>query len=264
MQDPAVRSPLAFDCVGPEDAPVLLLSAGLGGLAAYWTPQLDVLTADHRVVLLDHRGTGRNRGPLPDRLTIADMAQDALAVLDQLGVRRCRFMGHAIGGLIGLTMALMRPALIERMVLVNAWARTSQHTARCFQARTDLLDHVGVEAFLRAQPIFLFPANWLVAHAGRIAAEEAAALAHFAGAANTRSRIGAALGFDIEASLGGIATPTLVVAARDDVLVPSDCSVQLAAGLPQGRLAMQAYGGHACNVTEADEFNGLCLPFLLG
>lgn len=264
MQEPDIESTLAFDCIGPEQAPVLLLSAGLGGLAAYWTPQLEMLAATHRVVLLDHRGTGRNRGPLPERLTIADMAADALAVLDQIGVTRCRFIGHAVGGLIGLTMALMRPTLIERLVLVNAWARTSPHTARCFQARTELLDHVGVEAFLRAQPIFLFPANWLATHADRIAAEQAAALAHFAGKANTRRRIGAALGFDIEASLGQIGAPTLVVAARDDILVPSDCSVRLAAGLPQGRLALQAYGGHACTITEAAEFNALVLPFLQG
>ncbi len=257
-------TPLAYDCIGPEDGPVMLLSAGLGGLAAYWTPQIERLAADHRVVLLDHRGTGRNRGPVADGLTIADMAADALGVLDQLGVTRCRFMGHAVGGLIGLTMALLRPAMIERLVLVNAWARTDPHTARCFRSRTDLLQHVGVEAFVRAQPIFLFPANWLAAHADRMAAEEAAALAHFAGEATTLRRIGAALSFDIEALLRQIATPTLVVAARDDILVPSDCSVRLAAELPQGRLAMQAYGGHACNITEAAEFNALALPFLLG
>ncbi len=259
-----MQGKLAFDCIGPEGAPVLLLSAGLGGLASYWTPQLEAYAADHRVVLLDHRGTGRNRGELPDGLTIADMAADALGVLDGLGVARCRFVGHAIGGLIGLSMALARPGLIERMVLVNAWARTSPHTARCFRARTDLLDHAGVEAFLRAQPIFLFPANWLAAHADRMAAEETAALAHFAGVATTRRRIGAALSFDIEGSLGQIATPSLAVAARDDVLVPSDCSVRLAAGLPHGQVVVQAHGGHACNVTEAASFNALTLPFLLG
>ena len=102
-------SDLAFECIGPADGPVLLLSAGLGGLAAYWTPQLDAYAADHRVILLDHRGTGRNRFPVPDGLTIADMAADALGVLDQLGVARCRFVGHAIGGLIGMTMAMQRP-----------------------------------------------------------------------------------------------------------------------------------------------------------
>lgn len=255
---------LAFDCIGPEGAPVLLLSAGLGGLASYWTPQLDAYAADHRVVLLDHRGTGRNRDTLPDGLTIADMADDALGVLDQLGVSRCRFVGHAIGGLIGFVMALKRPGLIERLVAVNAWAKTNPHTARCFRVRTDLLEHVGVEAFVRAQPIFLFPADWLAAHADRVAADAAAALAHFQGDATVLRRIGAALAFDIEASLDRIDAPTLVVAARDDVLVPSACSVRLADGLPQSRLAMQAYGGHACNITEAAEFNALSVPFLLG
>jgi aminoacrylate hydrolase len=255
---------LAYECIGPEGAPVLLLSAGLGGLAAYWTPQLDAYAADHRVILLDHRGTGRNRDDLPDGLTIADMADDALSVLDELGVTRCRFVGHAIGALIGFTMELARPGLIERMVAVNAWARTNPHTVRCFRVRLDLLDHVGVEAFVRAQPIFLLPANWMAAHPDRVAADEAAAIAHFAGADTVKRRIGAALPFDIEASLSQITMPVLVVAARDDVLVPSDCSVALADGLPGGVLAMQAYGGHACNVTEVAAFNALTVPFLRG
>jgi aminoacrylate hydrolase len=255
---------LAFDCIGPEDAPVLLLSAGLGGLASYWTPQLDAYAADHRVVLLDHRGTGRNRDTLREGLTIADMADDALCVLDQLGVSRCRFVGHAIGGLIGFTMALKRPGLITRLVAVNAWARTNPHTVRCFRARTDLLQHAGVEAFVRAQPIFLFPADWLAAHPDRVAADEAAALAHFPGDATVLRRIGAALTFDIEGALDRISVPTLVVAARDDVLVPSTCSVRLAEGLPHGRLAMLDYGGHACNVTEVAAFNALTVPFLVG
>ncbi len=233
---------LAFDCIGLEDAPVLLLSAGLGGLASYWTPQLDAYAAEHRVVLLDHRGTGRNRDTLPDALTIADMADDALSVLDRLGVSRCRFVGHAIGGLIGFAMAMKRPGLVERIVAINAWISTNAHTARCFRVRADLLRHAGVEAFVRAQPIFLFPADWLAAHVDRVAAEEAAALAHFPGEATVLRRIAAALDFDMERWVRMIDVPTLVVAARDDVLVPSACSVRLAAELPRSRLALLAYG----------------------
>lgn len=75
-------------------------------------------------------------------------------------------------------------------------------------------------------------------------------------------RIGAALTFDMEAWVSEIDVPTLVVAARDDVLVPSACSVRLAAKLPQGRLALLAYGRHACNITQATEFNALTVAFL--
>ena len=255
---------LNYECIGPEDAPVLFLSPGLGGLAAYWKPQLEAYAADHRVVLMDQRGTGRNREELPDGLTMADMADDALDVLDAMGVTSCRFVGHAIGGSIGMTMALKRPGLIERMVVVNSWIRTNPHTIRCFQVRLDLLDHVGVEAFVRAQPIFLLPSNWMAANPERLAHEHAAGVAHFQGAANFHRRVGAAKAFDISDHVGTIQTPVLVVAAHDDVLVPSDCSVALAAALPNARLAMQPYGGHSCNVVEPDAFTALTVPFLLG
>lgn len=245
-------------------AATVLLSSGLGGSGAFWLPQLPALAEHFRVVTYDHRGTGRTGGEVPQGCTIADMADDALQVLDQLGIARCHFIGHAIGGLIGLEIALRRPERLDRLIAINSWSKGDPHTARCFAVRRELLLRSGPDAFVQAQPIFLYPANWLAQNVERIGREEAAALAHFPGATTVLRRIDAALAFDLDDRLGEIHTPTLVLATRDDVLVPYSRSQRLAAGLPRARLELLPFGGHSVTVVEPDTFNQLAVGFLTG
>ena len=146
--------------------------------------------------------------------------------------------------------------------MVNGWARLDTHTARCFAVRRRLLDAGGPAAYVQAQPIFLFPAAWLSANADRVASEEAHGLAHFQGRNTLLTRIAALEAFDVTARLPEIRTPTLIVAARDDVLVPYTCSEALAAAIPGARLECMPGGGHACNITEHSAFDRLLLSFL--
>ncbi|WP_110641695.1 pyrimidine utilization protein D [Salinicola sp. CPA57] len=248
-------------CTEP-DAPTILLSAGLGGAGRFWEPQLAALETTHRVVIYDHLGTGKSPAELPSGYAIDDMAQEALALLDRLNIERVDFMGHALGGLVGLQMALLAPARLGRLIVINAWSRVDVQSERCFRVRLALLQDSGAEAYLHAQPLFLYPADWLSANHERLLAEEAHALAHFPGAHNVLARIGALSAFDIDARLGEIATPTLVIASRDDLLVPYPRSERLAEGLSDARLAVFDYGGHGLTVTVPDSFNASVARFL--
>jgi aminoacrylate hydrolase len=142
-------------------ATTVLLSSGLGGAAHYWAPQIPALAQHFRVIAYDQTGTGRSPGTLPADYAIADMATEVADLLDELGVTKTHFIGHALGGLVGLQLAVDRPALLDRLVLVNAWAKTHRHTLRCFAARKALLQNTGAAAYVQAQPLFLYPAAWL-------------------------------------------------------------------------------------------------------
>jgi len=254
---------LHYEAHGPADGDAVLLSSGLGGAAAFWQPQLRaLLDAGHRVITYDHRGTGRSSTALHPAHTIADMARDVQEILDATSTPRCHLVGHALGGLIGLQLALDAPSRVASLALVNAWSRIDAHTLRCFEARIALLDACGARAYVEAQPIFLYPAAWCAAHAQRVADEVEHALAHFPGAANMHARIGALRGFDVDARLAEIAVPVLVSAAMDDVLVPWTRSRRLAQGLPNAKLELLPHGGHAHSVTEAAAFNPSLLAFL--
>lgn len=245
------------------DAETILLSSGLGGSGSYWASQVDALSPFFRVVTYDHRGTGRTGGEVPDNGGISAMADDVLEIADALKLKRFHFMGHALGGLIGLDIALREPSLIDRLILINAWSKADAHSGRCFDVRIELLEKSGVEAFVKAQPLFLYPAVWMSENAGRMAADEAHGVAHFQGRDNVLKRIAALRAFDVDDRLGEIATPTLVLATRDDLLVPYTRSNRLAEGLVNAQLMISDFGAHAMNVTEPQSFNAQMLPFLL-
>ena len=244
---------------GPADAPAVLLSSGLGGAAHYWAPNIPALAAKFRVIAYDQQGTGRSPGALPDGYSIGQMADELAGLLDDLGVAKTHFIGHALGGLVGLQLALSRPALLDRMIVVNAWAKTLPHTLRCFAARKSLLLNTGVAAYVAAQPLFLYPAGWMADRQDWLAEQDAVGVAHFAPIDTVLKRIAAIEAFGLT-SLP--ATPTLVIATKDDVLVPYTCSVQLADALPNGRLAVIDQGGHACNITDPAGFDALAGSFL--
>lgn len=249
------------ECARPEAATVLL-SSGLGGTAGYWAPQLAALRTGYRVVTYDQAGTGRNKCRLPDDHSIAAMADEALAVLEATNTDRAHFVGHALGGLVGLDLAIRHPQRLHSLTVVNGWAAAHAHTKRCFELRLMLLKHEGPVAYVRAQPIFLYPADWLAKNAERAAQEEAHGLAGFQGDDTLRRRIAALLAFDATRHLATLRVPAFISASRDDVLVPCSMSEQLAAAIPHARLDIASWGAHAINATQPDAFNASLLAFL--
>ncbi len=257
-----VAGGLYYETHGPADAPPLILSAGLGGSGSYWEPNLPALAARHRVILYDHRGTGRSDRSLPATVSVDDFADDILTVLDACGAERATVIGHAAGGVAGLALALKAPHRLDKLVVVNGWAKADPHFLRCFETRLALLRDSGPEAFARAQPLFLYPANWISQNMARLDAEAAQQHAHFPGRETYEKRVSALAAFDINDQLGKIVTPTLVLTAADDMLVPSEASIKLAAGLPDATSVMMAFGGHACNIVDPDGFDRLVLDYL--
>lgn len=248
---------------GAADAPAVLLSSGLGGSASYWREQTAALGAlGATVVVYDQRGTGRSPDALPRDYTIALMADDVRQILDDVGLARCHFVGHALGALVGMQLALDAAQRVASLTLVNAWPSLRASTRRCFDARLRLLKHAGVEAYVEAQPIFLYPPVWMDMHRERVEAEVRHAIESFPGVDTMLARIRALREFDVSGRLAAINAPTLLIAASDDVLVPSSASALLETGLPQATLRTMPYGGHACNVTCPEPFNAMLTAFI--
>jgi aminoacrylate hydrolase len=254
---------LYYEVHGPDGAPPLIVSSGLGGSADYWTPNLRALASHFRTIVYDHRGTGRSDRALPETVSVDDLAADILAVMDALELPKAHLIGHAAGGVAGLALALSAPRRLGKLVVVNGWASPDPHFLRCFAARLALLRDSSPEAYLRAQPIFLYPAAWISEHSAELDAELPHQLASFPGRETMEKRIAALAAFDVSDKLEELSVPMLALAAKDDMLVPSTASEAFEAA-PCASTAWMSWGGHACNVTDPGTFNLLVLDFLKG
>jgi aminoacrylate hydrolase len=249
---------------GPAGADTVILSSGLGGSGAFWRPQMAALTARFDVVLYDHRGTGRSARTLTDPHSVDAMADDIVAVMEMLDLPSAHVVGHGAGGLAGLSMALRHPDKMERLVVAGGWSRPDPHIARYLETGVALLNDTGAKAYVQAQPIFLYPADWISRHAAQLEAEEAHIVAGLPPREVMLARIAALLAFDIDARLPDIKAPVLISAAADDMIVPPPCAHRLAQRLPNATLDIAPWGGHAFTVTAAPAFNKTLIAYLGG
>ena len=91
---------IAYHFDGPKDGPVLLVANSLMANSSMWDGNVPALADRYRVLRYDkrgHGGSGLSAGPY----TIAQLADDAIGLLDALGIQKAHFMGLSIGGMIG-------------------------------------------------------------------------------------------------------------------------------------------------------------------
>jgi esterase len=116
---------LAHDSFGESGPPVVILH-GLLGAARNWTGTAKELAARQRVFALDLRNHGRS--PWAATMSFDDMAGDVAAFIARHGLGAVTLIGHSLGGKVAMRLALTRPGLIERLVVVDvapvAYART--------------------------------------------------------------------------------------------------------------------------------------------
>src|SRR5512133_510814 len=107
--------------IGKKTQAVVLLQHFRGNLDN-WDPALvDALADDRRIVTFDNAGVGGATGTTPS--TITQMARDAIAFLDALELGPVDLLGFSIGSFVAQDIALLRPAVVRRLVLASAAPR---------------------------------------------------------------------------------------------------------------------------------------------
>jgi aminoacrylate hydrolase len=240
--------------------PPVLLVAGLGGAGTYWREQVAPFARAHTAILYDQRGTGRS-SHVPVK-SIAELAQDALALFDNLKLDRVHYVGHSTGGAIGQVLALERPERLKSLVLYATVHRSDPFRRRMWSFRKSVLEKMGPQAYARMTSLVLYSPDWIATHDARLAEEETISEKMLSNPAIMASRIDAILAHDRAEDLARIRTPTLVLCARDDLMTPAYFSADIAARIPGAEYIRLDGGGHACSKTRPEEFNRHVLGFI--
>ncbi|MFD4629768.1 alpha/beta fold hydrolase [Streptomyces sp. NPDC058284] len=109
---------------GASDAPALLLVMGAQASGLGWPePLVEALAAHHHVIRYDHRDTGRSDRPFDQNpYAVTDLAQDAVAVLDGLGVERAHVVGLSLGGMLAQLLVADHPERVLSATLMGTCA----------------------------------------------------------------------------------------------------------------------------------------------
>jgi 3-oxoadipate enol-lactonase len=107
---------IAYGTAG-ESGPVVLLVMGFGMSGQAWTPQIEGLSGDHRVVWFDNRGIGGSE-PSHAPYDLTDLADDSMALLDFLGHASAHVVGVSMGGMTAQQIALRHRSRVKSLTLI--------------------------------------------------------------------------------------------------------------------------------------------------
>src|SRR5688572_20606545 len=113
---------ISYEVQGAVDAPPLLFINSIGTRRELWDRQRQALEASYRVIQYDARGNGASSVPAGD-YSIAQLAQDALAILDAERLTAAHVCGISLGGLTALWLGVHAPGRVRSLVLANTGAR---------------------------------------------------------------------------------------------------------------------------------------------
>lgn len=242
---------LHFEDDGKGEAMILL--AGMLSDSASWTPVVPALAEQYRVIRPDNRTTGRTT-PWDAPVSVGQMAQDALALLDHLDVDRFHIVGHSMGGLMGMELTgLAGDRVASLSILASAPVRVPR-TMAVF----DMLGEVrgqkdGETLWLKALYPWLFrPAFFADPANAQSAITATLAYPYMQSRDAMLHQIEALRSFRPQTRLGDITCPTQTVFAGHDLLIPEEEGRAAFAAIPRVEQHRIEDAGHSLHWDASD------------
>ena len=246
----------------------LLLIMGWGGNAATWRPQIPGLSERFHVTVFDNRGVGRTDAP-HEPYSTSQMADDALHLMDTLGLDRAHVFGISLGGMIAQELTLAHPERVGALIL-GCTTPGGAKAAGAGELHGNIADFR--ETFKNGKSPDL---EWLSAFLKRLWTDEAllrseSALQDFVLSLirfpptphGLRNQAGAVREHDALDRLHRIEAPTLVITGDEDGLIDPENSAILADLIPQAELCVFPRLRHAFHLERPDLVNPVIIDFI--
>lgn len=239
------------------DGPAIIWSHGFLMDHTMFDAQVEALSGDYRCIAWDERGFGHTPATAP--FTYWDGADDAVALLDHLGIDRAVFAGMSQGGFISLRAALAHPNRVRGLILIDTQAGTE--APENIEAYGGMLQHWLSDAPLG--DIGDFVASLILGDPG-LAATWIPIWESRRGEMNEHPGDCLLGRDDITDRLAEISAPALVIHGDADAAIPLELGQVLADTIPTASIAVMPGGSHAANMTHPAETNEAIASFLAG
>jgi 3-oxoadipate enol-lactonase len=226
---------------GQAPSRTIVLSHALGCDVMMWDALANALSWDARVVCYDHRGHGLSDAP-QGPYSMADLADDAARLIDELGGGPVTWIGLSMGGMVGQELALRHPAKVQALVLANTTSGYPAEAQAGWAQRIAGIEAQGLESIVDGAL-----QRWF--HPG-FHAEQPAAVARWRRRVVSTDQAGyvacchAVAGVNTTDRLPQLTQPTLVIAGELDLGTPPTMARTIAQAVPGAQLVVLPEASH--------------------
>jgi 3-oxoadipate enol-lactonase len=234
---------------------------GLGADKHGWDLQRLALAPWYRTIAFDNRGAGRSDKPYGD-YSLEQMADDAIAVLDDVGVDDAHVIGASMGGVIAQIIGLRHADRVRsltlactacthhqwRRELLGEWADAARERGMAAMTAQAARWVIGPRSFRRLTPLIGWMGPLALSRPPHAFAGQVAAIR--------------AVDDRLHEGLSDITAPTLVLVGNQDILTPRGDAEELAERIPTAELVVISGAAHGFMIEHATTFNRILLDFL--
>jgi 3-oxoadipate enol-lactonase len=249
----------SYSLDGPAGAPVVTLSHSLATDSSMWAPQCEALRARYRVLRYDTRGHGETDAPA-GAYTLDQLADDARALLQALGIGKTHWVGLSMGGMIGQTLALRHPELFASLSLCDTSSRIPAEAKPLWSDRIKTAESQGMEPLV--EPTL---ARWFTAGFRERARDVVDRVAEMIRSTPPRGYAGcchAISALDLTDRISAISLPTLIIVGEEDQGTPVAASNVMHERIKGSQLHVIPSASHLSNLEQPAEFTSVLTGFL--
>ena len=254
----AIRDGVELELAISGGGEPLLLVMGTGGSLPLWQPVLPALEGRHRVIAYDHRGLGGS-APSTDPISTASLADDAAALLEEIGVERAHVLGWSLGSAVAQELAISHPDKVASLILYCTWGRPDGFMRAILTAMRATWVHGTPEERLTATALCFSPEALDSPEFAEMLERFGGAFPQTEGQRETMiAQIDADAAHDTLDRLGTIGCPTLVLAGEQDVFAAPRLGAAVADAIPGARLVLVEGPGssHSMHFERTEEWLG--------
>lgn len=248
---------LYYEISGQEDGPPILFSNSLASTLHMWDPQMPAFEAHYRVIRYDSRGHGKSAAP-DGAYTIETLTEDAVGLLDHLGIAKADFCGLSKGGMVGQRLGTLHPDRVERLVLCDTGCYMGP--PEMWEGRIETAASQGMEGVVGATL-----ERWFTEPFRRREPDQVDKIRRMILGTPVQGFIGcsrAIQAMDQRETIQAITAPTLVVVGADDPGTTPDAAREIHKRISGSKLEILPDAAHLSNIEQPKLFDQVVLGFL--
>lgn len=244
-----------------EGTPLVLI-AGLASDSQSWQPILKDLSLHYRVILFDNRGAGRTM-PQGRKMSIQDITDDCISLIKHLELSSVDILGHSMGGFIAMDCAIRYPQYIDKIILAGTSSVNSERNNALFSDWSSTMGEIDSKQWFKNIFYWIFTKNFfkdkkILNDALKFVAEYPYPQSKIA----FKHQINAIKAFNYTQELSYIASKTLVILGKEDILFPYLESRKTLQNIPKVSFYFLEQAAHSMHTEQPKDFVNIIQCFL--